>query len=119
MRIGETELDERARVLAEEPVLIDGLVGAATRELGRPIGAQHEHRHGGHRRFDDGRQIVGRRRTRRAKQQTRPCAESCLAEREESRGALIDDVVDTQRPPTALLGRARGFDGGQQEGRRA
>jgi hypothetical protein len=93
-RLGRTGLEEGARVVAEHPDLVDGLVRVGAAQTGRPIGRQHDERYSRVRRLDDRRVEVGHGRPRRGDHHDRRAAPPREAEREEPGGALVEMRVE-------------------------
>ena len=92
--IRQAELGLMPRVGAKELGLIDCLRSRSILKLPRPVGGDGHDRDEGHRRLDEGRQVVRASAARRADENRRHPRTSRLPECEERRGALIDHHIE-------------------------
>ena len=103
------DLAEPAHRGPEDLDLVDRLAGADPAQLRRPVGAEHDQRHGGLVRLADRRVVVRDRSAAGAEQCHRLAARLGGAKREEPGRALVDDHrhLDLQRPPERNRQRRR------------
>ena len=96
LRFRQRQVHRPEYLVAIQLHLVDGLVRAAVAQLRRAVGGDHQQRHPGHARLDDGREEVGRRRAARRQQGGRPVGCLADAQREIGGAALVQVAPDAQ-----------------------